>query len=213
MNSDEFRALLEEPYLFHLHTNYTDGKLSVTDYFQFAVKKKIRSLFFTEHVREKLDYDFSAFAKEISEAQELYGVRGVLGAEAKLLPGGGLDINPLCESMVEVICIACHSFPNDLDLYYNSLSSLFGNPIWFEKIRVYVHPARFLHRRKLQTEENLLKDQLSLADASRKGVFVEVNRREVYPPGYFDSVPHSMKVVGYDVHDNLQLERWVYRET
>jgi len=192
---EEFRKLLSESYLFHLHTNYTDGELTCEDYFKFAFDNNIKALIFTEHVRKKLDYNFDSFVDEIKTSATKYpNVNYKIGVEAKIIPGGDLDINESILKDVEIICFACHSFPVDINLYFNSFKKLFKNKKWKKFIRVWVHPRRFLEK------NNLLKNNLelffNLIDiAKEESIFIEQNINN----------PEHYYIKGFDIHTKKQL--------
>lgn len=212
MKSDEFRKLLEEPYLFHLHTRYTDGQLDAIDYFRFAKEHGVKTLVFTEHVRRDLKYDFSAFVSEIRTiALDYPEVKAVIGAEAKILPEGELDISEETLKQIDVLCFACHGFPDDNALYLRSFRNLLTSGEWKDKIRVFVHPGRYLKRRRIEDPEmwNALNELLLLgADNS---VFIEENKRENLPPE-IQVVPEEWRIVGYDIHHESGLENWLKGE-
>ncbi|OFZ65109.1 MAG: hypothetical protein A3D92_18360 [Bacteroidetes bacterium RIFCSPHIGHO2_02_FULL_44_7] len=209
MKLEEFRKLLEKPYLFHLHTRYTDGHLEVEDYFCFAQEHGVETIFFTEHVRRELKYDFSAFAAEIRVVATRYpGIRGVVGAEAKILPGGDLDIHSNTFDEIDVLCFACHGFPDDDVLYFDSFRKLLGDERWKSKIRVFVHPGRYLKKRHIEDAERWDKLEELLAFGMENGVFIEDNRRE-YLPKHPEKIPGASKVIGYDIHQPRDLERWL----
>jgi putative hydrolase len=208
MRQEEFRKRLEQPYLFHLHTVITDGKLNIRDYFEFAQKNGIKTIFFTEHVRRELEYDFREFSAAIRQtAGEYEEIRGVVGAEAKLLPGGGLDISRVTYAQLEVLCFACHGFPDDHELYFDSFSKLFSDPQWKDVARIFVHPGRYL--RKRQVTDQKLWERLNelLLFAVSEGVNIEENKREMLPPD-ITIVPENVRVTGFDIHERTGLEKW-----
>lgn len=209
MKLEEFRKLLEKPYLFHLHTRYTDGHLDVDDYFRFAKEHGVETIFFTEHVRRELKYDFSAFSSEIRAVEARYpGIRGIVGAEAKILPGGDLDINAKTFDEIELLCFACHGFPDDNTLYFESFHTLLSDERWKSKIRVFVHPGRYFKKRHIEDEQswNSLEEMLEFGVGN--GVFIEDNRRE-HLPKHPERIPDDFRIIGYDIHQPRDLERWL----
>lgn len=212
MKREDFRELLAKPYLFHLHTRYTDGHLDVVDYFRFAKENDIKTIIFTEHVRRELKYDFTAFVDEIVATSELFPeIRGLIGAEAKLLPGGGLDIDKATADLLDVLCFACHGFPDDHELYFKSFEQLLTDDQWKNKIRVFVHPGRYLKKR--QVTESAYWDRLHdlLLLGIENGVFIEDNKSEMLPPS-IHLLPDEHKIVGYDIHHQKGLENWLKGE-
>lgn len=204
---EEFKKVNYNSYIFHVHTNYTDGKSSVSDYFKYASKNNISIIIFTEHVRKNLNYDFDIFVNEIKNVNKLYPqIKTFIGCEAKLLPGGELDIPIEILTKIDVICFACHSFPQDLDLYRLSLKRLFTSNNWKSFVRVWVHPGRFL--RKL----NILDKSLSILEESvniaiSEGILIEKNLREDLPPTeILEKIPSKNIILGYDAHSIEELE-------
>lgn len=208
MKQEDFRKLLEERYLFHLHTVITDGKLQIRDYFEFAKENGVKTIFFTEHVRKELRYDFGAFVQDIRNTEREYdGIRAVISAEAKLLPGGGLDISDDTFAHLDVLCFACHGFPDDHELYFDSFRKLFADPKWKTVPRVFVHPGRYLRKRDVTDEATWARLEEMLLFAVENGVTIEENKREMLPPR-ISIIPEDMRIVGYDIHEAGGLERW-----
>ena len=108
MKSNPFRGR----YLFHFHTQHTDGKLTGRDYFDWAQAHGVQSLLFLEHVRREASYDVPAFVEEVKELEQQFGIRAGVGFETKLLPDGTLDITPEHCALAEIVGIAEHGFPN-----------------------------------------------------------------------------------------------------
>ncbi|MDA8387812.1 MAG: PHP domain-containing protein [Nitrospiraceae bacterium] len=202
VSSEEFKAILSRrKYIFHVHTGYTDGSSTVGDYFEWAALHGYESIIFTEHARLNISYDFDAFLEDIRAAGRRFPrIRPLAGAEARLLPGGGLDISDDVSSKIQVICIACHSFPGDIRLYERSFEALLTNDKWDSHIRVWVHPGRFLRRlglldRNLENIGNLIRLGVN------KGVFIENNVKDNLPPhSLLNGIHPDMIAVGCDAH-------------
>ncbi len=154
---------------------------------------------FTEHVRKELKYSFKDFAEEIKECGKKYpDVNYLIGAEAKVLTGGGLDIPEEILSDISLIAFACHGFPDDANLWFDSFSKLFEADRWKNKYRVYVHPGRFLQKRNWLEEHTSLLEKL-IHKAIAEGVYVEQNKREMLPPSSI-ILPVDKSIVGFDIH-------------
>jgi putative hydrolase len=198
---EAFNKILSERYLFHIHTNYTDGKLTVEDYFNFAQANGIKTLVFTEHVRINLDYSFDLFINEVTTVSEKYqSVNFVIGAEAKILPDMTLDISGEVYDKIDLLAIACHRFPNDTDLYFNSLMKI------FEQKRnipaVFVHPGRYFKKRYINDQNYRFQNLIDFATLN--GVYIENNKRENLPNENI-SIPKKNEVIGFDVHGYSEL--------
>lgn len=187
--SEKFKSLLKTPYLFHLHTNYTDGKSTVEDYCLWAEKHGHQTLFFTEHVRKKMDYNFSSFLKDIERARKKFKKLTIwVGIEVNILPDGELDV-PEDLSGIEVICFACHSFSKDRLALEKALKSAFSNKKWNKFVRVWAHPS--------SAKVSFLKNMIVFAQ--NKGVFIEHNKA-------YDTFPDKGYIVGQNAHSVVELE-------
>lgn len=207
---EKFReVILGKKYLFHLHTNYTDGKCTVDDYCKWAVNRASEVLIFTEHIRKRPSYDFNRFLADIDQARICYPDLEIwAGVEAKVLPGGGLDLSPEVAARVPVICFACHSFPRDSKLYQKSLENLFSSPDWKDKIRVWVHPGRFLKKAGLLSVGVSFLQNLAAAALTRE-VLIEVNLREnLLPEAFTKSIPAQLLIRGCDAHSLEDLDEY-----
>ena len=206
--SEKFKNLLKSNYIFHLHTTYTDGVSSVEDYCIWASRNKYDTIVFTEHVRKKLSYDFYSFLSDIENARRMFPDLSIwVGVEAKLLPGGNLDIPDHILSEIQIICFACHSFTQDIDLYENSLKRLFSGSRWKDRIRVWVHPGSFLKCLGPIDDYLHLLDRL-ITFARREGVFIEYNLRHELPPvSIIKNIRQSQMIKGLDAHSVQSVEK------
>ena len=201
-----FNDYLSDRYLFHLHTFYTDGKLSVEDHFRFCTENGVKTLMFTEHVRKELKYSFRDFVAEIKACGKKYSeVNYLIGAEAKILPGGGLDIPEEILNDISLIAFACHGFPDNTNLWFDSFSKLFEDKRWKNYYRVYVHPGRFLQKRNWLEDHTPLLEKL-IQKAISEGVYVEQNKREMLPPASI-ILPSDKSIVGFDIHRKEDFEK------
>ena len=205
---EEFEKIINGKYFFHFHTTFTDGKSKVKDYFDFANKHGIKTLIFTEHVRRKLSYEFDDLLEHIEKENILNpNIKAIVGVEAKILPGGRLDIPENILSKIQLIGFACHSFPNDIELYQDSFERLFSEKKWRKYIRVWVHPGRFLKRIIIpKNRTGVLKELVKYAE--KQDVFLEKNMRK--PLDYFDVLSICDKdriIVGHDAHSVKAIEK------
>ncbi len=194
--------------LFHCHTRHTDGQPTVGAYLQWAAAHRLDRVVFLEHIRREPSYDVVAFAGEVRAAGEEHGVAVTLGFEAKVLPGGELDLAGEHLALAEVIGIAEHGFPDDLDLWERSLRAAFDRAGGLPIPAVWVHPG--LHLRKghrLGTER--ARYEALLGAAQDAGVLVEQNARYRLVPG--DALPlvrPDRLVRGIDAHRIEDVERF-----
>lgn len=138
-------------YLFHMHTAYTDGTPQVAEYFDLARSLALDRLIFLEHIRRRPTYDVARFAAEVRAEAGRTGVSALVGFEAKVLPGGELDISPEHAALADLIGIAEHGFPADFTLWRSSLwqALVRGAAAFGERQVVWVHPGLWLLRHGL----------------------------------------------------------------
>jgi len=208
ITQEKFKALTStDNYLFHLHTNYTDGLNSIEDYFRYASKNKFKTIVFTEHVRRKISYNFDDYLSEIRRIETKFeNVNTIVGVESKIFPDGSIDIPESILPMIDLLCFACHSFPDDITLYEEAFKEVFVDAKWKSFIRVWVHPGRYLQRIGL-TKHNTDIFHGLLNTAVGEGVFIENNLKQVVLlRNIIESIPSESLVVGHDAHSVSELE-------
>lgn len=182
----------------HIHTNYTDGKNTVYEYCQKAVEVGIPLVAFTEHVRKHLSYDFSTFLDDIDKAREHFDLIVLSGCEAKVLPNGEIDVDDSILKDVDYPIFAFHSFPDNIDIYVDSLRSVLNN----KQLNTWAHPCAFLEKKGLEIPPEQIIEILNLMK-SRK-VLLEINNKYGVPtPKWKDlAKTHGICLVkGSDVHN------------
>lgn len=195
-------------YLFHLHTTYTDGKASVQQYFAMARRMQVERLIFLEHIRAQPGYDVRQFTAEVADCAAAYGVPALVGFEAKLLPGGGLDISGEHAAQAEVLGLAEHGFPGDYVLWHTSISKALElcASRYSDKPVVWVHPGLWLKRNGLLAAHEGEYRAL-IAGALAAGIKVEWNLRYgLLPRHLHDAVPADELVCGVDAHSLADAE-------
>jgi len=191
-------------YLFHVHTDWTDGKSSLADYCLSAKMMGFRSIVLTEHIRRKPSYDFRALLQLAREQQSIHGLEILVGVEAKVLPNGLVDVPEWILSEIDVLAIAEHSFQGDATTLADSLSKALDSFRNAEFARVWVHPT--LGLLKKSAPEPLSHGVLQAA--LRAGAYIEVNLRYRLPPeSLLASVTLSNVVIGFDAHSVADVER------
>jgi histidinol phosphatase-like PHP family hydrolase len=189
-------------YLFHLHTDFTDGRLTVQQYFEYASRHEIGRLIFLEHIRREPTYDVEAFVAQVREISVNAGIPAMIGFEAKLLPDGRLDISDTHLAMADVVGIAEHSFPDDLCLLQGALKTAVDRyterpP---DQAIVWVHPGLWFQKRGLMPARDAECASL-IQYALNKGVLIERNTRyHLIPERLLPSVPLQSLVHGVDAH-------------
>ncbi len=198
---------VDNNYLFHLHTNYTDGLNSIEDYFCYASKSKVKTIIFTEHVRKNIKYSFDDFYNEIKRVENKFkSINAVVGVESKIFPDGSIDIPDSILPKIDLLCFACHSFPDDINLYAKAFEKVFADARWKSLIRVWVHPGRFIQRIGLSTQ-NIDIFRSLLNTAVDEGVFIENNLKQVISlKNIIGSIPSECQIVGHDAHSISELQ-------
>lgn len=182
----------------HVHTSYTDGYNSVDDYCKKAESLGIPLVAFTEHVRRKLNYDFTSLLNDIDKAKEDYDLIILSGCETKVLPDGLLDVDDDILKQVDYPIFAFHSFPKDLNLYIDSLSSVLEN----KYVNSWAHPCQFLKKEGFELSDNELEDIFFIM--KKNDILLEINRKYSLPSKRWIDLAMNFKinfVCGSDVHD------------
>jgi len=192
--------------LFHLHTSFTDGKLSVTEYFNFAKKNGIDKLIFLEHIRREPTYDVKAFIESVTLASRKFGVEGIVGFEAKILPSGELDIAEEHINSAKFIGIAEHGFTGSVDLLVTAFELVLQRyPTQYpDKQFVWVHPGLWFKRR------GRLKDagyHYMVEKAKHYFIWIEQNLRYGLPENLTMLRNYKPVLIGIDAHSLGDLER------
>lgn len=187
----------------HIHTVYTDGNNTIDEYCKVAKNKGIPLLAFTEHVRKILNYDFKEFLTDIEAAREKYNLIILSGCEAKVLPGGTLDVSDWILQQVDYPIFAFHSFPNDISLFLKSLKEVLKNPY----VNTWAHPGKFLSEYNVTIPREELEKIFHMMFENDIGL--EMNQKYRLPPDdwlLLANQYHVDIVRGSDVHsiNNLQ---------
>jgi len=210
MRTPKFSAGFEKmvqqyPYIFHVHTDFTDGTSSVEDYCRFALDNGYKYLILTEHVRRLCHYNFLDLAHAVEDARHKFAALQVsLGVEAKILPGGSLDVSDEILEGIDVLGIACHSFPSDVEMYAEAMEHVLKESYAEDLVRVWVHPGLFFKRTNIM-DSRVFSYLLDLA--IQQGVYVEYNIKYGLPPvNVQPKIPPQRKVLGVDGHSVKELK-------
>ena len=191
----------------HIHTNYVDGNNSIDEYCKKASELGIPLIAFTEHVRRNLSYDFNKYIEDIEAARKKYDLIILSGCEAKVLPGGILDVDDNILETVDYGIFAFHSFPHDLDVYLNSLYKIIKDP----RMNTWAHPGLYLRKAGLLLHEDEL---IQLFNTIKKyDVLIERNSKYDAPSMEWLNVAnkYEMGVVrGSDCHSLDELHKANY---
>lgn len=203
--------IFKEKYLFHFHTDFTDGKVTIPEYFQFAVRFGVNRLIFLEHIRKIPSYFVDVFIDQIDRYSKRYGLPYSIGFEAKLLPNGDLDISNENIEIADVIGMAEHGSLSDLCQMKKALYQAIEKYSYLAQTKeiVWVHPGLFLKK------NNLLIDEAdwythTLQHAVKMGFRIENNLKyQLVNKDNCNNICKDFVVVGSDAHTLLDLFNWL----
>ena len=189
----------------HIHTNYTDGKNSVSDYCETAVKLGIPLIAFTEHIRRIPSYNFYDLYNDILMARKKFSKLIILiGVEAKVLANGSIDCDEDILKMCDYNLFAYHSFPTDINLYKNSLETILLN----YNVHCWAHPGLYFKKNNRIRIENeyisgifsQMKNKEKIIEYNFKYQLPEINWLKEYLKF------NSIIVFGGDIHSVEEME-------
>jgi histidinol phosphatase-like PHP family hydrolase len=202
----DFNSILQgKDYLFHVHTNYTDGHSKVEEYCSFAVEEGFRSVVIVEHIRRNPTYSFHDLREDVWKARDKYpGLQVSLGVETKVMPDGSLDIMPEIVDEAEVLGIACHSFSGDGEQLTRALAKAFRHYAGEHPACVWLHPSSILRYLSEPRSEQAVRELIDIAVDC--GVFVEWNlARDTVSEISREWIPESNLVIGANAHSVAEL--------
>lgn len=184
-------------YIFHVHSNFTDGKSTIEEYCDIVERLRFKSLIITEHVNREIRYDFDKFMGIIEEQRLVRKIKILAGIETKVLEDGSLDMPEWIHSKIDVLAIAEHSFNgNVLDLKM-ALLNVFKKKYEKRIPRVWVHPGLKVLNKFNSSE--IFKDILKVAIENK--IYIEKNFKYKLPPIWADEIiPKRLFVTGLDAH-------------
>jgi histidinol phosphatase-like PHP family hydrolase len=97
---------------FHIHTNWTDGKNSISEIYERAQILKLESIVFTEHSSRTSDSWFDTFADNVTNLATS-NTKVHLGSEVRIFNlDGEIEILDSVSSICEIILASVHRFPD-----------------------------------------------------------------------------------------------------
>jgi putative hydrolase len=188
----------------HVHTSLTDGEGTVDEYCRRAQALGLPLIAFTEHVRLDLKYDFNSFLDSIDNAREEYDIIILSGCEAKVLPGGELDVEDWILDEVDHPIFAFHAFPDDQELYFKSLLKAIRS-----KAVAWAHPGALLKHLSYHLDDDEL--EWIFRSMAEREVLLELNSKYDVPPEDWRNLASSLGVKfvrGGDIHSPDALRRY-----
>lgn len=198
------RNIYEGLYLFHIHTDWTDGESILADYCVAAKKQGFQKVILTEHIRRNSSYDFRAFLDHVKEQESTQDVQIIVGVEAKILPNGLLDIPEWILPEIEVLAIAEHSFNGDAIAMADALMQNFKSLRNTKFAKAWVHPGLGL---LLKKSAPVFLFQRVVETALKFDINIELNLKYRLPPeSLFPLIPSSSLIIGLDAHSVREVE-------
>jgi len=202
-------------YLFHVHTNLTDGESSAEDYFRCALALGIERIVFLEHICRDPSYDVEALVALVERLGAAYGVEAHVGFEAKIRPDGSVDVRDEHRRLASVIGIAEHGFhgteENLKDAFEKAVAR--ARTDWHGQVTVWVHPGLWFKKRQIDLAANQHYRSM-LNRAVEGGLFLERNQQyQLLPPELVKDVPADHLVVGVDAHHVRAVQQWWQKTT
>jgi putative hydrolase len=188
-----------------IHTTWSDGKSTITEYCHEARQKGLRVLAFTEHVRREIRYDFWTYMREVEAAREQFPDLTLLaGCEAKVLNRqGDLDAPPEVLEKADLVLGAFHSF-TESEHYLEALEAMLKNP-WVDS---WAHPTLYAHKRGIILTDEQEERLIRLCQEQR--VLVEFNGKYNLPRASLREKVKALEipyVYGSDAHSASELGR------
>ena len=189
--------------IWHVHTNYTDGENSISEYCDAATKIGAKLICFTEHVSLDLSYNFNNYLSDINKARRKYGIIILGGVEVKILEDH-LNAEKNVLEKADIIFGAIHGETKSTKEYTRKVEQLLEHDI-----DVWAHPTLPLKINNLRIKEKKINGIVSLL--KKKGITVEINPKYNVPDAYFISrclKENVQCLIGLDAHSVDEVERY-----
>lgn len=189
--------------IWHVHTNYTDGENSISEYCDVATEIGAKLICFTEHVALDLSYNFKNYLSCINKARSKYGIIILGGVEVKIL-GNHLNAEKNVLEKADIIFGAIHGDIESTKEYLRKVEQLLKHDI-----DVWAHPTLPLKINNLKIDKKEIDRTVSLL--KKKGITVEINVKYNVPDAYFISRCLKENVpclIGLDAHSVEEVIRY-----
>ncbi len=100
----------------HVHTSWTDGRNTVDEMSETAIKLKLTNILFSEHSRKESKDWFNKFSNQVKSANIKFGkeCNFLIGTEVKILnKKGELDLSDKIKKECDLIMASVHRFPGE----------------------------------------------------------------------------------------------------
>jgi HisJ family histidinol phosphate phosphatase len=205
----------------HLHSNFSDGKNTVEEMTEMAVKLGYKQIAFTDHVWRITDW-LDEYVAEIDRVKNKYhSVRIFSGIEAKVLDiHGNIDARDDFLEKVNFVLAAFHKIPNGagdylsqkeifankkqaLDLWYQSFMNVLEN----NDVHIIAHPTAILKEFGINLPLEMKTEITRKAKIYEKTF--ELNIKHRVPDAHFIKILRNEGIhfsFGSDSHSTKELE-------
>ena len=187
----------------HVHADFTDGKDSVKEMADQAIRNGLKALAFTEHVRKELTYNFDEYVKQIRNYNG--PIKLFVGCEAKVLSEkGDIDASSDTISKCDIVVASFHSFPEGKEGYLNAIKNMLKNP----SVDIWGHPL--LHARKKEYDISSDKWRKIVLIAKENNKIIEFNNRHNVPSEEFRDIVKEMNclfTLSSDAHRKEEIRK------
>jgi hypothetical protein len=212
---------LKIPYLFHFHSNLTDGEIPLEDYFKFAKENKIK-LYFCEHLNNEPTFDVSSFIFDVQQLSKRYGVSYRMGFEIsahRQISLKCLNYLKLTDNSVGslIIGLSYHSLSSSIlpiKIEIRALLDLLQGTLEDSADYVLCHPGKwFIENSVYDLSDSYLKfEWLTFLDYLKsRGIYLEHNLKYPVPIEIEKETSniYLAKIVGADIHTQLELHKYL----
>jgi len=107
----------------HVHSQYTDGQATLKDIEIRAAELRLKTLFFTDHIRYSSNY-YNEYFEKIQEILEISQLDIKIGFESKVSDyNGNLDLSKKARQGADIVIGTVHSIPRSDGFIHPSLLS------------------------------------------------------------------------------------------
>lgn len=186
---------------YHMHSDYVDGRNTISEMCARAVQNGLKTIAITEHVRRKLTYSFDDYVEEIKRAREKSEIEILIGCETKIMDvEGNIDITDNIVRKCDIVLISFHGFPEvTMSEYISTIEKAFGKN---EFARIWAHPFLLARKQSLILEETNYHEIISIL--KNHNVVYERNMKYDLPPQRFNEMADRYNldyIIGSDSHD------------
>lgn len=205
---------------YHIHTVQTDGHATVEEYIQAAIKKGLKEIAFTEHVRKSTGW-YDSFVKEVKNLKKKYKSKLTIfyGIEAKILDyDGNIDATEDMIHKSEIVLGSVHRYPRGDGNYLNFQELSCDNAAKIEfklacaivknpNVDVVAHPGGVFEKQFNTIFPRKYLEEIIII-ANHYGKAIEINSSYLKDPSSLFNLCSKLNPfvsLGSDAHNTMQL--------